>query len=650
MTRRLARLLVAVAVVACGCDASSANPDAGDPCRGETCSGHGLCATAAGSPLCVCDAGYHAQALACVINDPDDPCAGVDCGPGGVCTVVASAPSCACGAGYHQAGATTCLPNGSPDGGTTQSDGGTAQQDGATGPQQDGGGTGDGPVATPTASNPVTTPLTGSHATYDVGPGKTYTEPDTVPWGALTAGDVVNIHHRATAYKWKLCVRGSGTQSAPIVINGVTDASGNRPKLDFNGARTASGCNPGGNNNVFDTGSVWSLEDYAGIILRGGVGDAYGYKPKWIVIQNLELTGAAPGNSFVSLTGATRPYIDSPAAIWIQPSADVVLENNVIYDNGFGVFTMSKDGTLDAACERITVRSNRVFGNGVVGSWYEHNLYIQTTNPIIEGNYFGLTRDGSLGSTYKSRSSGEIFRYNYVEASARAIDWVYSEDQTPGIATQGDYGVDYAYGNVIVNDCGLANCASSPIHYGGDNLGEQEDSSTLFTPDTPYRAHLYFYNNTVVNKVSTADAWRANVFDLSLRDTTVDAWNNVFYFQGTSNFSWVQSAGKLNLRGANLAYGATVADASDTALAVNYAVARPGTLVTTDPKFVSATDFHPGAGSGARDVATGVPSGISPSTQYAQLPVTLEPSLKANGMLARAQQGSALDLGALEGN
>ena len=51
---------------------------------------------------------------------------------------------------------------------------------------------------------PVTTARTGSHATYNVGPGQTYLEPDTVPWGALQAGDVVNIYQRATPYRWKI--------------------------------------------------------------------------------------------------------------------------------------------------------------------------------------------------------------------------------------------------------------------------------------------------------------------------------------------------------------------------------------------------------------------------------------------------------------
>lgn len=144
-----------------------------------------------------------------------------------------------------------------------------------------------------------------------------------------------------------------------------------------------------------------------------------------------------------------------------------MIENNVIYDNGFGLFTMAKDGVLSEACKRLVLRNNRIYGNGVNGSYLEHNVYMQSTNPIVEGNYFGQVRAGSQGSTYKSRSSGEVFRYNYVEASARAIDFVHSEDQAAGIAAQPDYGTDYIYGNIIVNDHNLPNGgAYEPIHYG----------------------------------------------------------------------------------------------------------------------------------------------------------------------------------------
>jgi hypothetical protein len=109
------------------------------------------------------------------------------------------------------------------------------------------------PQQTNTISDPVTSAVVGSHQTYNVGPGQTFAEPDSVPWGALVAGDVVNIFYRETPYRWKIGLRGQGTAQNPIVINGVTDSVGHRPQFDFNGARTASGSNPGSGQNVFTT-------------------------------------------------------------------------------------------------------------------------------------------------------------------------------------------------------------------------------------------------------------------------------------------------------------------------------------------------------------------------------------------------------------
>lgn len=508
-------------------------------------------------------------------------------------------------------------------------------------------------TAVPALSNPITLALTGSHNTYNVGPSQTYTEPDNVPWGSLQAGDVVNIYYRSTAYKWKLCLRAKGTATNPVIINGVTDKSGNRPQFDFKGAKTASGCNPGGNNNIFNTSSQYSLEDYAGIIIKAGASDAFGYKPQYIQIKNLELYGAAKGNTFISLMGTTMTYGDS-AGIWIQPSADILIENNVIYDNAFGLFTMAKNGTLTEACERIIARNNRVFGNGVVNNYFDHNFYMQSTNPIVEGNYIGQTRSGSEGSSYKSRSSGEIFRYNYVVASSRAIDLVHAEDQSEGIAAQSDYGKDYVYGNIIVNDCSLSICASNPIHYGGDNLGEQENVSTIFTPTSKYRSNLYFYNNTVVNKVKLSQSYRTHIFDLSLVGTTVEAWNNIFYLEGDSNFSWLESSGILNLKGTNLVsvISPSLTNGDMNSIESNLKVNQQGQLLSSDPLMVNSAgqDYHLKPTSPAIDKSTATPTAINISTTYADLPVSLQPILQSNGKQLRTVKGQALDLGALESN
>ena len=533
---------------------------------------------------------------------------------------------------------------------------------------------------TPSASDPVTTAMTGTHTTYDVGPGKPYT-PDTMPWDKLQGGDVVNIYYQATPYLFKFCLAATATQSAPVVVNGVTDASGHRPVFNFSGAKTASACK-----NVFNTASAYSLEPFGGIVV-GPVLNNVTHKASFITIKNLELHGAANGNTFTTLANGSGSYSDS-GAIWIQLGSDITVENNIISDNAFGVFVMTKDSSTAEMCERITLRNNRIFGNGAVGSYLDHNVYMQSTNPIVEGNFFGQLRMGALGSSYKSRSSGETFRYNYVQASARAVDWVQSEDSNPGITTQPDYGTDYAYGNVFVNDQNLPlGAATNPIHYGGDNCGEQSITVGSISATTAatsvastiastchgeiYRQHLYFYNNTVINNTSAY----ASVVELSLDSGQVDAWNNIFYFSGGGQFALLDSVGKMNLRGTNLIFGTHGYTLDKTHLAVTSPgsatgmglITVMGTVLSSSPAFlnVATGDFDIGSTSGAIDMAGGTPTGtqavvalsgtligaampFAPSIAYMQDPVSAEPRVDSNGAAARTITGAAMDLGAME--
>lgn len=499
---------------------------------------------------------------------------------------------------------------------------------------------------TSSPSNPVTTAMTGIR-TFDVGPGHTYSEPDTVPWGSLLAGDVVNIYHRATPYAWKIGLRGQGTQANPIVLNGVTDANGNRPVFQFAGARTASGSNPGGAGNVF-AGVPEYGESLGGIVIKRGPNDDYfSYKPQWIEIRNLETRGATNGATYTTLAGGSAAF-GAAGGIYIHVGRDILIENCVSADNSFGIFTMAKDELLSQATERLTVRSCRVFGNGIVNSWFEHNFYVQCANPVLEGNFIGQTRSGSLGSSYKSRSSGEIFRYNYVEASARACDWVHSEEQSGGIAAQADYGIDYAYGNVIVNDSSLPNGAAyEPIHYGGDNDGEQDPGQPVFSPTLAYRTHLYFFNNTVINRDPAGQLFRIVIFGISIVPGTIDAWNNIFVCTGPSNFSWVEYAGTLNLRGTNLAFGA-IAETRPEATPGQYAINQLGALVAADPLLASPDtyDYSILSGSPAIDVST-TPASV-PGSVLAAHPILSQPRMRTNGLMARSAIGSAFELGAIE--
>jgi hypothetical protein len=366
---------------------------------------------------------------------------------------------------------------------------------------------------------------------------------DSVPWYSLVAGDVVNIFYKSTPYTIKFGLRGRGTPQNPIIVNGVTDASGNRPVIDGNNARTAAGCA-----GIFSTVPEYGEALGLIVIIRGESDDYFTYQPDNIMIQNLRVQGGANGNSFTTLNGTVAPY-QSAGGIWFQQGQDFVVDNCEVTDNGFGIFTMAKDQTLNFTVRRIEIKNNRIWGNGVAGSPYEHNLYIQADSPIIDNNYIGLTRTGVDGSSYKDRSARLIFRNNYVVGSSRALDMVQSEDNEYGIPTLPYYGYDYVYNNYIYNEI-----AGEAIHYGGDNWGEQDGSPVLFNPGVPYREHLFWWNNVIIYNVSIV--WRLVIFDLSLDNITCDAWNSTFVsVYPTPEETWLAEAGLLRLNVNNVVNG-----------------------------------------------------------------------------------------------
>ena len=58
-------------------------------------------------------------------------------------------------------------------------------------------------------------------AIHSVGPNQAYAEIQDVPWENLNAGDIVEIHWRATPYQSKWVVARSGNASEPITIRGI---------------------------------------------------------------------------------------------------------------------------------------------------------------------------------------------------------------------------------------------------------------------------------------------------------------------------------------------------------------------------------------------------------------------------------------------
>lgn len=379
--------------------------------------------------------------------------------------------------------------------------------------------------------------MTGSHATYDVGPGKPYTELTNVPWLSLQAGDVVNIHYRAEPYRTKIGLRAQGTANAPVVINGVTSDTCQRPVLNGESAVTATDARTAGfGRDIQGAGLIQ--------IYRSPTDPYDTFTPRHITIQNLMLTGAKGGKSFKDNAGASATYGTFSAAIYAVRVHNLTVENCEITGNGLGVFTNTKGDTQDSYSANIIIRRNRIYDNGYTTDDHEHNLYIQARRALYEGNYIG---QAFAGSSIKDRSSGTVIRYNMILASARAIDLVETEEEYfSNVEPDPLYHYAWVYGNIIVND-GQApgGSAVNIVHWGFDNNQAKSRAGTL-----------YFYQNTLINRVAQSKFWYTVPFQLGKDGQApagikVEAASNIFWNAGGNEWRFLSNVGTLQFMGSN---------------------------------------------------------------------------------------------------
>jgi len=405
-------------------------------------------------------------------------------------------------------------------------------------------------------------------AEYHVGPSQMYANIGNVPWEALSAGDTVFIHARPTPYSEKWVLNRVGTAASPITVRGVPDENGALPVILGEGATTRAQLN------------YWNEE--RGILKIGGSNKPSDGTPAYIVVENLHFRRAR--GAFTGRNGASA-YLTNAAGIYVEKGSHITVRNCVLEDNGNGLFVAS--ATTD-----MVIEGNYIYGNGNVGSIYEHNTYTEARNILYQFNRFGPLCVGCDGNNLKDRSSGTVIRYNWIESGNRQMDLVDAEDSDE-LVNDPAYLQTFVYGNVLIEPDNAGN--SQIVHFGGDS------------GDTAiYRGTLYFWNNTVVS----TRAGNTTLLRLSSNEQTAEVRNNIIYVTASGNrLALSNEAGTLKY-GWNLFKTGFVGSHSEL---TGVLTDLGGNVTAASPSFLNevSQDFHLLASSPARNAAGPLPTAVA---------------------------------------
>lgn len=324
---------------------------------------------------------------------------------------------------------------------------------------------------------------------YSVGPGQSLANISQVPWEALQAGDAVRIHWRLEPYREKWVISVSATREQPFRVSGVPGPEGQLPVILGDEATTRASLD------------FWN-ED-RGLIKIGGASHAPGIVPQHVILENLDLRSARPAYSYSGKRGR-QSYRRDAAAVYIETGQNITIRNCQLSDCGNGFFANGRN---------VLVESCRIYGNGIAGSFTEHNAYCASDGIVFQFNYFGRLRKACAGNNLKDRSAGTVVRYNWFEGGSRQLDFVDAEDHEGRLVARPQYRETLVYGNVLVE--GAGDYRSEVVHYGGDGVRR----------DWYRRGTLYFFHNTVVS--TRPDI--TTLFRLSSDREVADVRNNVFY-------------------------------------------------------------------------------------------------------------------------
>ena len=240
-----------------------------------------------------------------------------------------------------------------------------------------------------------------SGKTYDVGPSQAYQHLRDLPMASIGAGSTIRIHNEdasglnPTTFHEFLRLSEHATADQPLRLCGVPDGTGHLPVLDASNATAAGTFN----------------DAPAALLTIGSAAEA----PAHIHIEGVELRNANGSATYQTADGRVAHWPSNSGCLRVTAGQNIAVIGNDLGHCSTGGQSAPVAG---AVAQLYTLwEGNHLHDNGVVGSSAGNQLSLGASGDIVQFNQLDSYPAGALGSNIRSRSLGDIIRYNYLGGS-----------------------------------------------------------------------------------------------------------------------------------------------------------------------------------------------------------------------------------------
>lgn len=344
-------------------------------------------------------------------------------------------------------------------------------------------------------------------ATYEVGPGKQYTDPVALPWGQLTDGDTIKVYWREEPYRNLFFIGWSN-----FSLIGVPGPNGQKPIIDGDGAT------------VITRGISYYNHD-RGLVRIGESDNPPSKYLENILVEGFEFrnawrTNATPekpanrGYHGQDTPNANQPWADNASGVQATGVKNITIRNNIFHEMKIGISIFgSYPNRVSTNC---VVENNEFYTIG--SDDQSHVLYLECNGEIIRNNK--STQPPGWSSVFKTRGICTWILNNWIVGGDRVVDLVDSFNMRNLF---GQSCPDIVANNFITRE--NANDNNAYIHFGGDSSNlEGYRKNTLYVLNNTIDT-----NRTLGNILVRTSAWTQNVVVL----------NNVFQWKRMARYGFL---------------------------------------------------------------------------------------------------------------